>query len=91
MPYIPQKNREFYNKEIDALVQKLTNYASKDYLVVGELNYVISSIIWRLFDAKPSYSRSNDLVGCLECVKQEFVRRKLNPYEDKKIASEGDL
>ena len=58
---------------------------------VGELNFVISSIIWKIFDDNPSYTLGNNLVGVLECVKQEFIRRKLNPYEDEKIIENGDL
>jgi hypothetical protein len=58
---------------------------------VGEVNYVISSIIWELFKYKRSYTIGNNLIGVLECVKQEFYRRQLAPYEDKKIKENGDL
>jgi hypothetical protein len=33
----------------------------------------------------------NEIVGALECCKQEFIRRKLNPYEDKKIKENSDV
>jgi hypothetical protein len=92
MPYIKQEKREFYRPEIDDLVEKLTNFSSPKHIVsVGELNYVFSKILWTIFDQNPSYTLGNGLVGCIECVKQEFIRRKLNNYEDEKIKENGDI
>ena len=92
MPYIKQEKREFYRPEIDDLVEKLTNFSSPKHIVsVGELNYVFSKILWTIFDLNPSYTLGNGLVGCIECVKQEFIRRKLNNYEDEKIKENGDI
>jgi len=31
------------------------------------------------------------MIGVLECVKQEFYRRKVAPYEDIKIIENGDI
>lgn len=92
MPYIKQEKREFYRPEIDDLVEKLTNFSSPKHIVsVGELNYIFSKILWTIFDQNPSYTLGNGLVGCIECVKQEFIRRKLNNYEDEKIKENGDI
>jgi hypothetical protein len=38
-----------------------------------------------------SYKSINDVIGVLECVKQEFYRRIAVPYEDKKIEQNGDI
>ncbi len=38
-----------------------------------------------------NYSKANELVGVLECVKQEFYRRQVVPYEEEKIRENGDL
>ena len=86
MPYIKQEDRDHFICDIDDLISRLKINKSP-----GELNYVISSIVWELFDDNPSYTEGNKLVGVLECVKQEFIRRRLNPYEDEKIKSNGDL
>jgi hypothetical protein len=92
MPYIKQEKREFYRPEIDDLVEKLTNFSSPKHIVsVGELNYVFSKILWTIFDQNPSYTLGNNLTGCLECVKQEFYRRRLSLLEEKKMLDNGDL
>jgi len=31
----------------------------------------------------------NSVVGILECAKQEFIRKVVNPYENKKIIENG--
>lgn len=94
MPYIRKEERERYDETIDKITTLLLDKFPGDnsrYFQVGDLNYIISSIVWELFDANVSYTRGNELVGVLECVKQEFIRRKLNNYEDLKIKENGDL
>jgi hypothetical protein len=88
MPYITTSSREVLDREIEVLMGAI---ASKQDLTPGDLNYIISRLVWSRFNAKPSYTRANELVGVLECVKQEFIRRKLNGYEDGKIIENGDL
>jgi hypothetical protein len=39
----------------------------------------------------PSYTRGNELIGVMECVKQEFYRRRLGIYEDLKLKENGDI
>ena len=94
MPYIRKEERERYDVVIDQittlLLDKLPGNNGK-YFSEGDLNYIVSSIVWKLFDVLPSYTRGNELVGVLECVKQEFIRRRLNGYEDSKIKENGDL
>lgn len=94
MPYIKKEERKSYDgliKEItNTLLNKLPGNNGK-HCSVGDLNYVISSVVWNLFKKSPSYSNGNELVGVLECVKQEFIRRQLNNYEDQKIAENGDI
>jgi len=94
MPYITKKDRKLYDKMISDIVFELINKLPGDNgcrFAPGDLNYIISSIVWQLFDKLPSYTRGNKLVGVLECVKQEFLRRRLNIYEDLKIKENGDL
>lgn len=80
--------REVYDDKIKTMVEVLTLGGTPS---PGEVNYVISSIIWKLFDADCRYTTGNNLVGVLECVKQEFYRRKLAKLEDEKIIENGDL
>lgn len=59
--------------------------------VAGELNYVFTMLALEYIRTNGlSYQTINDIVGALECCKLEFVRRVVNPYEDKKIIENGD-
>ena len=58
----------------------------------GELNYILTVIAKEYIDRKgESYQTYNDIIGALECCKQELYRRKIAPYEDKKIKENGDV
>ena len=78
MPYIRQEDRM---------------RAAKLPETPGELNYAITMMIMEYVDhiALPSYSAYNTAIGVLECVKLEFARRVLNPYEDLRCKENGDV
>jgi len=58
----------------------------------GELNYCITLYLRDYFkDNGANYQAINDIVGALEGAKLEFYRRVAVPYEDKKIAENGDV
>jgi hypothetical protein len=57
----------------------------------GELNYVITKIINEYVGGRRSYSVYNEIIGVLECAKQEFYRRVVSLYEDKKKEDNGDV
>jgi len=58
----------------------------------GELNYFFTSMIKKYIGLKgESYQTYNDVLGCLEGCKLELYRRKVSPYEDTKIKSNGDV
>lgn len=83
MPYIKKARR-----------YELTPLVADDLLNSGELNYVITKICNDYIGDhgnKLSYALVNDIIGTLECVKQEFYRRIAVPYEDNKIAENGDV
>ena len=84
MPYIEQKDRD----DIDPIIEPILNTS----LSSGELNYVITRLCQQyLANHKPNYSTMNNIVGILECAKQEFYRRIAAPYEDLKITINGDV
>jgi len=58
---------------------------------VGELNYAITMEINRFLHGTVDYQAFNDVIGVLECAKLELYRRLVAPYEDKKIAENGDV
>ena len=85
MPYIPKKDREKIDPRVDGLFVVVKDCP------IGELNYAISKLIWKLFDHKRGYTTACYLAGTLILVLFEFVRRRLNLYEDTKIAENGDV
>jgi hypothetical protein len=78
MPYIKQKDRE---------------RAKFEPVSPGELNFAITSIIQAYWNSKPwpSYTTINDIIGALEGAKLEFYRRIVVPYEEEKMAANGDV
>lgn len=80
MPYIRQDDRE----NIEDLTKSPTN--------AGELNYLIHLILSNYVDdLGESYQTYNDIMGVLEGVKLELYRRRVAPYEEKKIKENGDI
>jgi hypothetical protein len=89
MPYIEAGRRKRFDSFIDGIVESLD--CSDSHMESGDLNYCISRIVWGLWERDHHYAAGNNLVGVLECVKQEFYRRMLGPYEDEKRARNGDI
>lgn len=56
----------------------------------GICNYIITRLLKDIIYPQ-SYHDYNEVIGILECVKQEFYRRAVAPYEDKKIEQNGDI
>jgi hypothetical protein len=58
----------------------------------GELNFLFTAHINDFLDLRGlSYENINAAVGALECAKMELYRRIAAPYEDTKIAENGDV
>ncbi len=58
----------------------------------GELNYLITLLVQAYIEQRgESYQAYNDAVGALESAKLELYRRKIAPYEDRKIQENGDV
>lgn len=77
MPYIPQDDRPI---------------AKAMPLTAGELNFAITELVlFFLGSYTPEYQKFNDALGALEGAKLELYRRRIAPYEDKKIEANGDV
>lgn len=86
MPYIKQIDRE------DLIRWKEFNYSVQLPDNEGELNYLISYFIKEYMNSRGMrYKTLNEIMGVLECAKQEFYRRVVIPYEDSKIEQNGDV
>lgn len=58
----------------------------------GELNYLITQQLIKYIQYnKLSYSTINDVLGACKGASDEFYRRVAIPYENKKIAANGDI
>ena len=80
MPYIKQETRTSFEQGIGKIE------------VPGDLNYIITRICLEYLNTKgQSYQIYNDIIGALECCKLEMYRRSVAPYEDVKIAENGDV
>jgi hypothetical protein len=86
MPYIESERRKFLEsrtyKELLGLVMDME---------IGDMNFIISNMVWLRFMKAPSYSTGNALVGVLESAKLEFYRKQLAVYEDMAIQRNGPL
>lgn len=77
MPYIPKSERS------KAFEDKLPN--------AGVLNYAVHQLVNKYLEQHDhNYQTINDIIGVLECAKQELYRRCASPYEDLKILQNGD-
>lgn len=80
MPYLNPANRR-------ALTQ-----GENDPETPGELNFAITLELIAYMDRMGlSYETINDILGALEGAKLEFYRRVAVPFEETKIAINGDL
>lgn len=92
MPYIGEESRR--QIERDGFGPKNTDKLAalgRILYAPGGLNYVITRICLGYLGGEPGYKNFNEVIGVLECVKQELYRRVIAPYEDRKIEENGDV
>jgi Domain of unknown function (DUF6899) len=85
MPYIERCDRI----GLDKIVSQIPIIAMSS----GDLNYLITTILLKYLRCVKNYQYSdlNIIIGVLECVKQEFYRRVVTPYEEEKRRENGDV
>jgi len=85
MPYITQKQK-------DRLGREAISNCGQFIETSGELNYLITDLCKHFIKQHGSkYSTYNDVIGVLECSKQELYRRVVSLYEDEKRLINGDV
>lgn len=85
MPYIKQADRVYPDEAMDAAYWGLGDPGCLNYLITGLCRIHIEK------NGGRCYKNFNEVMGVLECVKQEFYRRAVAPYEDCKIRENGDV
>lgn len=84
MPYIPKNRREVFDSYLEKIAKELENE--------GELNYCIYKLSSLLIEKiGESYHNLSLCSSAMEHAKMEWYRRRLVPYEDKKIKENGDI
>lgn len=97
MPYIPQKNRKVLDDAIDELAKRVVEESKKesyDGAFAGFLNYACARLalkVMKLRFGKIRYWLIAIVSGVFKNVGDEFYRRLASPYENKKIAEDGDV
>ena len=85
MPYIRKEERKPFNNALKEIEHETI-------LSSGSLNYLITKLCnIYLKEAVECYKTYNEIIGVLECAKQEYYRKIIAPYEDIKEKENGDL
>jgi hypothetical protein len=85
MPYVAASLRA----EVDPFVNPVLRFLGAGS--AGLLNYLVTKLVIAFLGASPGYERYNAAVGVLEAAKMELYARRVRPYEDRKIAVNGDV
>lgn len=84
MPYITQDRRDSFDDALRTLADNVTNE--------GELNYCIYKLASLVVERTgESYAKLAMCSSAMEHAKLEWYRKRLAPYEDVKIAENGDI
>ena len=85
MPYIPHKDRA------PTLREGPINAGEFNYFITCAIDNYLCAIDNYLVTEGLRYETINTIIGALECCKMEMYRRIAVPYEDIKIAENGDV
>lgn len=96
MPYIKKALREPIDEILEPLIERLRAMISSDVLelsdkdLAGCLTYIIFKLIRRFYADGKWYDKMDAEKVCASAI-DEFKRRFLHPYEEMKIAENGDV
>jgi hypothetical protein len=93
MPYIRRVLRKPIDEVLDPLIERLktlvdASLSEKD--LAGCITYVIFKLIRYFYENGKWYDKMDAEKVCASAI-DEFKRRFLHPYEDKKIKENGDV
>ena len=91
MPYIKQEKRDVLDPAIDQLLNTIRELESDDPAndTEGNLNYIISKILDRLYVA--NYKELNNALGVLSAIAFEYYRRVGAPLENQASFDNGEV
>lgn len=91
MPYVKDFIRSKLEHNINALAEDIIHlhkFEGRDR--DGMLNYIITKLLLKCYP-NVSYKVHNEIIGMLECCKQEWYRKQVAPYEDQKEIENGKI
>lgn len=84
MPYIAPEERR--------LIDAQMHFINVEVMTKGQVNYLLSCLVARWVRVKGrSYHSLSEGHGLLQDATAEYYRRVMAPYEDQKIAENGDV
>jgi hypothetical protein len=83
MPYILHERREVLDRYLYGLPEEIGS--------AGDLAYVIHRLMLGYWHRAPSYARWAELRGIVDDQVDEFRRRVVEEYENRKIGEHGDV
>lgn len=83
MPYILGDSRHRINQSLKQLDIDIYNE--------GDFAYTVYRLMLMFSGNKTNFTTISSVVGVVECVIDEYKRRILHPYEDKKRQDNGDI
>jgi hypothetical protein len=87
MPYIGQDKRPPIDEKLAPLIAYFKSLPMEEQ--DGAINYSVTRILKAIYP--PRYFNFNRALGVLSAITQEYYRRVVGPYEDKKIKENGDV
>jgi len=87
MPYIKKEQRPKIDKLTSPIISYLKSLPVEDQ--DGSLNYLVTKIIKHVYPQK--YFHYNRALGVLSAIAFELYRKIVGPYEESKIAENGDV
>ncbi|KKW19824.1 MAG: hypothetical protein UY63_C0005G0007 [Parcubacteria group bacterium GW2011_GWA2_51_10] len=87
MPYIKKDKRPSIDQLVNPLIKHFKDLPLEDQ--DGSLNYAITKILKEVYPKK--YFHVNRALGMLSAIALEYYRKVVGPYEDTKIAENGDV
>jgi hypothetical protein len=85
LPYLCAEDRNHLDREIDALASKMNDLGTG---FGADMNYCIHCLIAKAHPQR--YAHWQEIIGALECAKQELYRR-IAIYENAKAQENGDI
>lgn len=93
MPYIKKDQRlKIYNPDAGTIdLNEVENPGQLNYAITKAVQDYLGLSVGDMSIVDVSYAEYNEVIGVLECVKQEFYRRAVSSYEDLKRSENGDV